>query len=93
MCVVKYYVYYILNIILNIIYYLFVHTIKFHSYDYDNASFIERINNFHFSCHRYYSFKSCLKILRNITITLSAIGVKLDGEDEQVKKRKKDLLR
>ena len=30
----------------------FVHTIKFHSYDHDNVSFIERINNFHFSCHR-----------------------------------------
>ena len=42
----------------------FVHTIKFHSYDHDNVSFIERINNFHFSCHRYYSFKSCLKILK-----------------------------
>ena len=42
----------------------FFHTIKFHSYDHDNVSFIERINNFHFSCHRYYSFKSCLKILK-----------------------------
>ena len=42
----------------------FVHTIKFHSYDHDNVSFIERINNFHFSCHGYYSFKSCLKILK-----------------------------
>ena len=42
----------------------FVHTIKFHSYDHDNVSFIDRINNFHFSCHRYYSFKSCLKILK-----------------------------
>ena len=42
----------------------FVHTIKFHSYDHDNVSFIERINNFHFSYHRYYSFKSCLKILK-----------------------------
>ena len=42
----------------------FVHTIKFHSYDHDNVLFIERINNFHFSCHRYYSFKSCLKILK-----------------------------
>ena len=41
----------------------FVHTIKFHSYDHDNVSFIERINNFHFSCQRYYSFK-CLKILK-----------------------------
>ena len=42
----------------------FVHTIKFHSYDHNNVSFIERINNFHFSCYRYYSFKSCLKILK-----------------------------
>ena len=42
----------------------FAHTIKFHSYDHDNVLFIERINNFHFSCHRYYSFKSCLKILK-----------------------------
>ena len=42
----------------------FVHTIKFHSYDHNNVSFIERINNFHFSCHRYCSFKSCLKILK-----------------------------
>ena len=40
----------------------FVHTIKFHSYDYDNVSFIERINNFHFACHIYCNFKSCLKI-------------------------------
>ena len=42
----------------------FLQKIKFHSYDHDNVSFIERINNFHFSCHRYYSFKSCLKILK-----------------------------
>ena len=46
----------------------FVHTIQFHSYDYDNVSLIERINNFHFSCHRYYSFKSCLKILKKICL-------------------------
>ena len=64
----------------------FVHTIKFYSYDHDNVSFIERINNFHFSCQRYYSFKKVL------TIMLLAIGVKLDGEDEQVKKGKKDLF-
>ena len=51
MCVTKYYS-------------VFFHTLKFHSYDHDNISFIERINNFHFSCHRYYSFKSCLKILK-----------------------------
>ena len=38
----------------------FFHTLKFHSYDHDNISFIERINNF----HRYYSFKSCLKIFK-----------------------------
>ena len=42
----------------------FVRTIKFHSYDHVNVSFIDRINNFHFSFHRYYSFKSCLKILK-----------------------------
>ena len=42
----------------------FVHTIKFHSYDHDNVSLIERINNFNFSCHGYYGFKSCLKILK-----------------------------
>ena len=30
----------------------FLQTIKFHSNDHDNTSFIERINNFHFSCHR-----------------------------------------
>ena len=41
----------------------FVHTITFYSYNHDNVSFIERINNFHFSCQRYYSFK-CLKILK-----------------------------
>ena len=37
---------------------------KFHSYDHDNVTFIERINNFHFSCHRYYSFKIMLKSLK-----------------------------
>ena len=61
----------------------FVHTIKFHSYEHDNVSFIEKVNNFHFSCHRHCSFRSCLKMLK------ISIGVKLDGEDEQGKKRKK----
>ena len=42
----------------------FVHTIKFPSYDHDSVSFEERINNFNFSCEGYYSFKSCLKILK-----------------------------
>ena len=42
----------------------FAHTIKFHSYDHDKVSLIKRINNYHFSCHRYYSFKPCLKILK-----------------------------
>ena len=42
----------------------FVDTIKFHSCNHDNVSLIERLKNFHFSCHRYYSFKSCLKILK-----------------------------
>ena len=42
----------------------FVHAITFHSFDHDNVSFVERINNFHLSCYRYYSFKSCLKILK-----------------------------
>ena len=40
------------------------HTIKFHSYDHDNVLFKEKISNFHFSCRRYYTFKSCLKILK-----------------------------
>ena len=31
--------------------------ITFYSYNHDNVSFIERINKFHFSCHRYYGFK------------------------------------
>ena len=37
----------------------FIHTImiRFHSLR-------ERVNNFHFSCHRFYSFKSCLKTLK-----------------------------
>ena len=30
----------------------FVYTIKFHSYNHDNVSFVERINIFHFSCLR-----------------------------------------
>ena len=42
----------------------FALTIKFHSYGHDNVLFIERINNLHFSCHKYYSFKPCLKILK-----------------------------
>ena len=67
----------------------FAHTIKFYLYGHDNVSFIERINNFHFSCHRYCSFENIEKV---ITITLLAIGVKSDGEDEQVKKGKKDLF-
>ena len=37
---------------------------KHYSYDHDNVTFIERINNFHFSCHRYYSFKIMLKSLK-----------------------------
>ena len=41
----------------------FVHTIKFYSYDHGSVSFMERINSFRFSSHRYYSFK-CLKILK-----------------------------
>ena len=63
----------------------FVHTIKFHSYEHDNVSFIEKVNNFHFSCYRHYSFRSCLKMLK------ISIGVKLDGEDEQGKKKEKRI--
>ena len=69
----------------------FVHTIKFNSNDHNNVSFIERIKNFHFSCHGYYSFKSCLKywkIAHNYVVSdWSEIG-----EDEQVKKGKKHGL-
>ena len=68
----------------------FVHTIKFHLYDRNNVSLIERINNFHFSCHRYYSFYIVFENTEKaLIIMLLAIGVKLDGEDEQVKKREK----
>ena len=45
-------------------YYSICSQIKCHSYDHDNVSFIEKIHNLHFSCDRYYSFKSCLKILK-----------------------------
>ena len=31
-------------------------------------------------------------IEKTLTIMVLAIGIKLDGEDEQVKKRKKDLF-
>ena len=56
-------------------------TIKFHSYDHDNVTFIERINNFHFSCHRYYSFEIMLQIIEKaLTIMLIAIAIKLVGE-------------
>ena len=51
-----------------------VQTIKFHSCDHENVSFIERLNNFHFSCHRYYSFKSCLKILKKRNYVVSDWG-------------------
>ena len=38
--------------------------VSWNSYDHNNVSFIEWINNFYFSCHRHYSFKSCLRILK-----------------------------
>ena len=52
------------NVCREILFSLFTQSSFIHSYDYVNVSFIDRINNFHFSCHRYYSFKSCLKILK-----------------------------
>ena len=55
----------------------FVHTIKFYSYDHDSVSFIDRINSFHFSCHRYYSFK-CLEILKNRSQLCSDWGKSLN---------------
>ena len=62
------------------------------SYDHDNVSFIEWINNSHFSCHRITVLNHVWKYSKSVTATSLTIGVKLDGEDEQVKKRKKDLF-
>ena len=66
----------------------FLHTIKFHSYDHDNTSVIERINNFRFSCHR--------SVLNHVWKYWKSshnygIGVKLDGEDGHVKKKEKKV--
>ena len=66
---------------------------QFHSYDHDNVPFIERINNFIFLVIDNTVLHMFENIEKALTIMLSDFWAKLDGEDEQVKKRKKRSVR